>query len=82
MLVTAFERLTQPQDLPGGDADDDAAMGGGRGGRTKQQGPATAKLSRSNEGCERTAVHCPRCKQAWGAAVEVRPYMGGGFPWS
>jgi hypothetical protein len=34
VLVTAFERLTQPQgDGPGGDADDDAAMGGGRKGR-------------------------------------------------
>ena len=65
VLVTAFERLTQPELVP--DGQDDQSEG-----KSGSKAKKTARISRSNEGCVRTSVHCPRCKQAWGAAVEVR----------
>lgn len=32
--------------------------------------PKTKTINRSNEGCFRTVVHCPRCKAPWGEAVD------------
>ena len=72
VLVTAFERLTSPDAVPGGDDDDDDDDGGGRG-KGKGKKKAAPKIARSNAGCFRTAVHCPRCKQAWGEKVEGNP---------
>ncbi|RHZ06718.1 hypothetical protein DYB31_013716, partial [Aphanomyces astaci] len=51
-LVTAYEMMSQPPELI-------TAV------------PAKAKhgtmeIMRSNEGCHRTPVHCPRCHEAWG----------------
>jgi len=66
VLVTAFERLTQPELVP--DGQDDQSEG-----KSGSKAKKTARISRSNEGCVRTSVHCPRCKQAWGAAVEGNP---------
>lgn len=67
VLVTAFERLSEPTSLPGGLDEDDEEAPRGRGkGKGSQQ--KAAKISRSNEGCVRTPVHCPRCKEPWGAA--------------
>lgn len=59
--MRAFERLSQPE------LEDDPFMGstgagGKKGGKSKGK-PTT--ISRSNEGCFRTRVCCPRCKQTW-----------------
>lgn len=32
--------------------------------------PKTKTINRSNEGCHRTPVHCPRCTAPWGEAVD------------
>lgn len=55
-LVQAFERLCQP-DLTSFNERDAKAM-------DKQ-----TKISRSNDGCYKTSVRCPRCHDEWGAAV-------------
>lgn len=52
-LVRAFERLTQPEiadQVP--EARD-------------EKGKKMAKIQRSNVGCKRTALACPRCKVGW-----------------
>ena len=67
VLVTAFEALTRPDTIPSGD--DEGGGGGGKSGK----GSGAVKIARSNEGCFRTAVHCPRCKQPWGEKVEGNP---------
>ena len=53
-LVTALDRLTNPE--PTAAVDD-----GGK----KQK---ATRIERSNDGCVRTAVSCPRCGEAWGAS--------------
>ena len=54
-LVRALERLSQPE------VEEDPFMAGGKGkGKSK-----AATISRSNEGCLRTRVCCPRCRQHW-----------------
>ena len=60
-LVRAYERLSAP------DAPADAAPSAGAG------GAKVATLARSNQGCYRTQVCCPRCKTAWGDAVDGNP---------
>ena len=56
LLVSAFERLSQPS---GGDAEE----GGERAGpRERVHG---GLQQRSNEGCVQTRVYCPRCKMDW-----------------
>jgi hypothetical protein len=47
--VKAFERLSAPE-LPS---------------ESKSSGPKAQTLARSNDGCFRTRVCCPRCKQPW-----------------
>jgi DnaJ domain len=58
-LVRAFERLSMP-DLA--IDEDDVVSSKGEG--TKKPGK-TKTIARSNEGCHRTRVCCPRCKQPW-----------------
>lgn len=53
--MRALERLSQPELLD----DPPAAASRGRG------AGKVAAISRSNEGCFRTRVCCPRCKQPW-----------------
>lgn len=45
--------------------------------RRKQakKGPKAGKtktIARSNQGCHRTRIFCPRCKEEWGLSVQVR----------
>jgi hypothetical protein len=65
-LVSAFERLSKPELF----ADEDDAAGGGGGGRggKKKKKEKVVKIMRSNQGCFKTAVHCPRCNMDWGRA--------------
>ena len=53
-LVKAFEHLTSPELI------EEVETKGGKKGKEK-----TAAISRSNDGCYRTRVCCPRCKQPW-----------------
>ncbi|GMI30799.1 hypothetical protein TeGR_g4883, partial [Tetraparma gracilis] len=62
VLVEAFERLTSPDSVPSADAP-----------AKKGEKAKPARISRSNDGCHRTRVKCPRCKTAWGDAVEGNP---------
>lgn len=60
-ITQAFERLSNPEQF----ADEEE--------ETKGK-PKTKKLARSNEGCRRTDVLCPRCKVKWSAsALEGNP---------
>jgi hypothetical protein len=65
-LVRALERLSQPE------LEDDPFMkqGGGKGGKK------VATISRSNEGCFRTRVCCPRCKQQWSEGECLTKWAG------
>jgi hypothetical protein len=57
-VVNAFERLSQPELI------DD----------TKNKSKKHQAISRSNTGCERTRVCCPRCKSIWSeTTVEGNP---------
>eukprot|EP01041_Mallomonas_annulata_P002184 gene2184-4248_t len=59
-LVRAFEQLSAP-DISLDEETDDSSKGRKKGtGETK-----TRTIARSNEGCFRTRVCCPRCKQSW-----------------
>lgn len=59
-LVNAYERISQPELV------EEAKV-------TKGQKKA-AKISRSNAGCKRTRVRCPRCKTSWSeSSVEGNP---------
>ena len=59
-LARAFELLTAPEHA--------AAAGGGN-------ANAAATVARSNDGCYRTPVRCPRCKAAWGQPESgLQPY--------
>ncbi len=53
-LVRAYESLGNPN--PGGEESGMAS---------KSKSANVKTISRSNEGCFRTRVRCPRCKQAW-----------------
>ena len=53
-LVRAFERLSSP------DLINEAQAAGGKTGKG-----ANKTISRSNEGCHRTRILCPRCRQPW-----------------
>ena len=60
-LVRAFELLTSPEPPPEASA--------------SARAKATAAISRSNERCFKTEVHCPRCKAPWGTADSgVQPF--------
>eukprot|EP00978_Attheya_sp_CCMP212_P030713 scaffold114029_cov39-Attheya_sp.AAC.1 len=61
ILVTAYETLTSPDYIPS----DESA--------TKKGKKKAAQISRSNEGCFRTLVYCPRCSARWGDKVEGNP---------
>ena len=52
-LVSAFEALTAPELPPQG---------------AQPKAKAHSAISRSNAGCHKTRLHCPRCKAVWGAA--------------
>lgn len=54
-LVRAFERLSSPSYAA--EAEQKSGRGSGK--------DKVATIARSNEGCHRTRVCCPRCKQAW-----------------
>ena len=59
-LVQAFETLTSPE-LPQPTA--------------KAKAKAHTAISRSNQGCHKTKVFCPRCKSEWGTADSgVQPF--------
>jgi len=68
LLVTALERLAQPD---GGEDGDGAGAGAGAaGGRRAAAAPrprerVDTSVSRSNEGCFQTRVFCPRCRMDW-----------------
>ena len=57
-LVRAFETLSSP------DVIDDEPEATSKKGKSKD-GMKPKTLARSNEGCHRTRVLCPRCKQPW-----------------
>ena len=60
-LARAFDTLTSPEE--------EAAAGG------KSAKPAGPGLMRSNEGCYRTKVRCPRCASQWGTPDSgLQPY--------
>ena len=64
--MSAFDRLSQPELYA---EEEEAAKG--RKGKKKP-----AKIQRSNEGCRRTRVDCPRCRVEWGTAITgVEPYF-------
>ena len=52
-LVAAFDDLTKPPEAS-------AAAAAGDGGKPKQ-----ATISRSNQGCHKTRIFCPRCDAEW-----------------
>jgi len=56
-LVKAFERLSSPDLI----AEEKATSSRSRGDPKEK----LFQISRSNEGCERTRVFCPKCKVAW-----------------
>ena len=59
-LTSAFESLTAPEPSP-------RAKGG--------KGKAGPTVGRSNDGCYRTKVTCPRCGDRWGVAASgLQPY--------
>ena len=57
-LVSAFERMSKPELYV--DEEEEAR------GRKKAQKPV--KISRSNHGCYKTPIFCPRCDMEWGKA--------------
>ena len=57
-LVVAFDTLSNPT----ADDDDDDDNNGGK--RRKVQ-----RVQRSNAGCYKTRIHCPRCKIQWGTSL-------------
>lgn len=61
VLVTAYETLTSPDYLPSDEP------------QTKKGKKKAAQISRSNEGCFRTQISCPRCNTRWGDKVEGNP---------
>jgi hypothetical protein len=56
-LVSAFERLSKPELFV--DEEEESR------GRKKAK---VVKISRSNQGCFKTPIHCPRCDMEWGKA--------------
>lgn len=69
MLVSAFERLSQPE-LFQREQEEAAARRGGKGSAGAGK---PLKISRSNDNCFRTAVRCPRCREAWGKPLSGLP---------
>ena len=61
VLVTAYERLTQPENFPTETEEEN------------KKSKKTTKIQRSNEGCFVTPVHCPRCKQKWNQKLDGNP---------
>jgi len=59
-LVRAFERLSTPDAL--GTDEENEGSEKKNGARSNKK---SLKIARSNEGCFRTRVCCPRCKQPW-----------------
>lgn len=59
-LVKAFEHLSSPDYV----AIDEEEEKSSRSKKKQQQGDVLS-LARSNEGCYRTRICCPRCKQPW-----------------
>mmetsp|Transcript_4409 Transcript_4409/g.9875 ORF Transcript_4409/g.9875 Transcript_4409/m.9875 type:complete len:621 (-) Transcript_4409:185-2047(-) len=62
VLVTAYETLTSPDYIP---SDEPASKKGKK--------KKAAQISRSNEGCYTTTIHCPRCDARWNDKVEGNP---------
>lgn len=58
-LVKAFEHLSSP-DFVSAEEDEKTSRA-----KKKQQQDNVLSLARSNEGCFRTRICCPRCKQPW-----------------
>lgn len=59
-LVNAYERISQPELV------EEVAL--------KKGQKKAAAISRSNDGCKRTRVRCPRCKNPWSeSSVEGNP---------
>ncbi|KAK3236817.1 hypothetical protein CYMTET_53066 [Cymbomonas tetramitiformis] len=66
-LVMAFDRLSQPELYP-----EEVSEGRGKKGKKAK----IVKIQRSNEGCHKTKLFCPRCRCQWGQAVTgVQPYF-------
>eukprot|EP00586_Coscinodiscus_wailesii_P013081 CAMPEP_0172501964 /NCGR_PEP_ID=MMETSP1066-20121228/155313_1 /TAXON_ID=671091 /ORGANISM="Coscinodiscus wailesii, Strain CCMP2513" /LENGTH=581 /DNA_ID=CAMNT_0013277041 /DNA_START=44 /DNA_END=1789 /DNA_ORIENTATION=+ len=62
-VVNAFERMSQPELV-------EEVTTAKKGAKKKK----AAAISRSNEGCRRTRVRCPRCKNPWSeSSVEGNP---------
>lgn len=62
-LVNAYERISQPELV-------EDASSNSKGSKTKKH----TTIARSNEGCKRTRVRCPRCKSPWSeTSVEGNP---------
>lgn len=64
MIVDGMSSLT-PHTLYTHDRRRKRAKKGGKVGKAKT-------IARSNQGCHRTRVFCPRCKEEWGLPVQVR----------
>ena len=59
--MRAFELLTSPEPPPEASA--------------SAKAKAKSAISRSNERCFKTEIHCPRCKAPWGTADSgVQPF--------
>lgn len=66
-LVNAYERISQPELL----VEEEEGFKGTSKGKKKKK---VATISRSNVGCKRTRVCCPRCKNPWSeSSVEGNP---------
>ncbi len=59
-LVIAFERLSSPDATPITPA-------------SSASGKKPLSINRSNEGCYRTIIKCPRCRVAWGDNIDGNP---------
>lgn len=62
-LVVAFERLSSPDAVPTASASTTSANGKNK----------PLSINRSNEGCYRTIIKCPKCRVAWGDNIDGNP---------
>jgi hypothetical protein len=63
-LVSAFERMSQPDLYVEEEGEEDG----------KEFNSKPLRISRSNDGCYRTVVKCPCCKEPWGSGFAKNEY--------
>jgi hypothetical protein len=64
-LVRAFDNLSAPDMMAEGVFDEDNVAASSRSGGRHTAAPKQFTIARSNEGCYRTRICCPRCRQPW-----------------